>query len=87
MVRVGADIGGTFTDLVFLGQDGAVRATKLLSTPDDVRDGKVTPAAARRDYGVALDAATLAVDEVETARLRAAMRAGVDTARPPLFTQ
>jgi N-methylhydantoinase A len=35
MIRVGADIGGTFTDIVFLGQDGAVRATKRLSTPDD----------------------------------------------------
>ena len=35
MLRVGADIGGTFTDIVFLGPDGDVRATKLLSTPDD----------------------------------------------------
>ena len=35
MLRVGADIGGTFTDIVFLGPDGAVRAAKLLSTPDD----------------------------------------------------
>jgi N-methylhydantoinase A len=35
MLRVGADIGGTFTDIVFLGDDGAVRAAKLLSTPDD----------------------------------------------------
>jgi len=35
MLRVGADIGGTFTDIVFFGEDGAVRATKLLSTPDD----------------------------------------------------
>ncbi len=35
MIRVGADIGGTFTDLVFLGRDGAIRATKLLSTPED----------------------------------------------------
>jgi N-methylhydantoinase A len=35
MLRVGADIGGTFTDIVFLGPDGTVRATKLLSTPDD----------------------------------------------------
>jgi N-methylhydantoinase A len=34
-MRVGADIGGTFTDLVFLGRDGAIRATKLLSTPED----------------------------------------------------
>ena len=35
MLRVGADIGGTFTDIVLLGPDGAVRAAKLLSTPDD----------------------------------------------------
>ena len=35
MLRVGADIGGTFTDIVFLGPDGTVRAAKLLSTPDD----------------------------------------------------
>src|SRR5262245_57177790 len=35
MLRVGADIGGTFTDIVFLADDGAVRATKRLSTPDD----------------------------------------------------
>jgi N-methylhydantoinase B len=54
---------------------------------EDVRDGKVTMAAARRDYGVALDPATLAVDAAETARLRAAMRAGADTAHPPLFSQ
>ncbi|MET0680113.1 MAG: hydantoinase B/oxoprolinase family protein, partial [Burkholderiales bacterium] len=54
---------------------------------EDVRDGKVTAAAARREYGVALDPATLAVDEAETARLRAALRACADTAHPPLFTQ
>ena len=35
MLRVGADIGGTFTDIVLLGPDGAVRTAKLLSTPDD----------------------------------------------------
>ena len=35
MLRVGADIGGTFTDIVFLGPDGTVHAAKLLSTPDD----------------------------------------------------
>jgi len=35
MLRVGADIGGTFTDIVFLGRDGALRAAKRLSTPDD----------------------------------------------------
>jgi N-methylhydantoinase B len=54
---------------------------------EDVRDGKVTAAAARSEYGVALDPATLAVDPAETGRLRAAMRAGVDAAHPPLFVQ
>jgi N-methylhydantoinase A len=33
--RVGVDIGGTFTDLVYLGSDGTVLARKLASTPDD----------------------------------------------------
>jgi N-methylhydantoinase B len=54
---------------------------------EDVRDGKVTVAAARREYGVALDPVTLGVDEPETAHLRAAMRTAVDPANPPLFTQ
>jgi N-methylhydantoinase A len=33
--RVGIDIGGTFTDLVFLAPDGAVERAKVLSTPED----------------------------------------------------
>ena len=33
--RVGVDIGGTFTDIVFLGSDGTVLARKVASTPDD----------------------------------------------------
>src|SRR6202022_4378549 len=33
--RVGVDIGGTFTDIVFLGETGTVAAMKLASTPDD----------------------------------------------------
>lgn len=36
----------------------------------DVRNGLVSPEAARRDYGVALDTERWAVDEAETARLR-----------------
>lgn len=32
---VGIDVGGTFTDLVAVGNDGAVAAGKVLSTPDD----------------------------------------------------
>src|SRR4249919_2500466 len=31
--RVGADVGGTFTDVVIRDDDGAVRITKILSTP------------------------------------------------------
>ena len=39
---------------------------------DDVRNGFVSVEAARRDYGVVVDAATFAVDEAATAELRAA---------------
>jgi N-methylhydantoinase A len=33
--RLGVDVGGTFTDLVLLGDDGSVRTLKLPSTPPD----------------------------------------------------
>ena len=33
--RVGVDIGGTFTDFVFVGSDGTTFTKKVLSTPDD----------------------------------------------------
>ncbi len=33
--RAGVDIGGTFTDVVFLGDDGSVLVRKVASTPDD----------------------------------------------------
>ncbi|SVB70856.1 uncharacterized protein METZ01_LOCUS223710, partial [marine metagenome] len=33
--RVGVDIGGTFTDVVFLSSDGLVLARKVASSPDD----------------------------------------------------
>ena len=35
MYRLGVDIGGTFTDIVLLGEDGALYNKKILSTPDD----------------------------------------------------
>jgi N-methylhydantoinase B len=54
---------------------------------DDVRDGKVTVQAALREYGVALDPDSLAVNEAETAQQRAGMRAAVDADHPPLSTQ
>ena len=33
--RVGVDIGGTFTDIVFLGDNGQILARKIASTPHD----------------------------------------------------
>ncbi len=37
--RVGIDIGGTFTDMVFLAGDGSVLSAKVPSTPDDYSRG------------------------------------------------
>ena len=37
--RIGIDIGGTFTDLVFLDPQGKVLRAKVLSTPDDYSQG------------------------------------------------
>ena len=34
-LRISADIGGTFTDIAFLGNDGALITRKIPSTPDD----------------------------------------------------
>src|SRR3954452_5424269 len=44
--RLGVDIGGTFTDVVLLGDDGSVRTAKVLSTPDDYARGVVDGAVA-----------------------------------------
>lgn len=40
--RIGIDIGGTFTDLVFLTPDGRVERAKVLSTPEDYSLGIAT---------------------------------------------
>jgi N-methylhydantoinase A len=40
-VRIGVDSGGTCTEVVLLGDDGALRARKVLSTPDDYSRGVV----------------------------------------------
>ena len=37
--RFGIDIGGTFTDLVFMGTEGQVLRAKVLSTPGDYSEG------------------------------------------------
>src|SRR5947208_15308739 len=35
LVRVGVDVGGTFTDLVALAEDGTIDVRKVVTTPDD----------------------------------------------------
>jgi N-methylhydantoinase A len=40
--RIGIDIGGTFTDLVFLNTEGRVLRAKVLSTPEDYSLGIAT---------------------------------------------
>ena len=39
MSSVGIDIGGTFTDVVVMGDDGSVRTTKSPSTPGRLQEG------------------------------------------------
>src|SRR5207245_6874414 len=38
-VRVGVDVGGTFTDLVALARDGTIEVRKVVTTPDDPHVG------------------------------------------------
>jgi N-methylhydantoinase A len=59
-LRIGIDIGGTFTDLVAIAPDGAVTTHKVASTPHDYGDGIVDGLSALlqtvapgRDAGVA----------------------------------
>jgi N-methylhydantoinase A len=57
--RLGVDIGGTFTDVVLLGADGSLSATKVLSTPADYAEGVLDGIdRLRRDTGTAAEAIT-----------------------------
>jgi N-methylhydantoinase A/oxoprolinase/acetone carboxylase beta subunit len=38
--RVGVDVGGTFTDLVALADDGAIAVRKVVTTPHDPTIGR-----------------------------------------------
>jgi N-methylhydantoinase A len=55
-MRVGVDVGGTFTDLVALGADGAIEVRKVVTTPDDPARGlfRALDALAPRDPPAAL---------------------------------
>jgi N-methylhydantoinase A len=50
-VQIGVDIGGTFTDIVAVGEDGRLHLTKVPSTPKDVLQG--IAAAVRRVLALA----------------------------------
>jgi N-methylhydantoinase A len=52
-LRIGIDIGGTFTDLVAIGADGQVRVCKTASTPHDYAEGIVEGLRTLLDDGVA----------------------------------
>ena len=73
--RVGADVGGTFTDVICVGDDGRVSFTKVLSTPPAYDRAVVSAvaelAAARRSTSVVhgTTVATNAVLERRGARL------------------
>jgi N-methylhydantoinase A len=41
-LRVGVDIGGTFTDIIFIDDDGSTFTKKVLSTPDEYSRGILT---------------------------------------------
>ncbi|HZQ60289.1 MAG TPA: hydantoinase/oxoprolinase family protein [Casimicrobiaceae bacterium] len=53
--RIGIDIGGTFTDLVFMSSDGRVMRAKVLSTPDDYSEGITDGLAGARRQGLDID--------------------------------
>src|SRR5438105_13321626 len=59
-VRVGVDVGGTFTDLVALTPDGAIEVRKVATTPDDPAVGmfRALDTLGTRDEGRGTSAAT-----------------------------
>jgi hypothetical protein len=59
--RVGADIGGTFTDVIALGPAGEVVPMKVLSTPPDYGTGVVTATTAVLDAAGAAPAGVAAM--------------------------
>lgn len=67
MYRVGVDIGGTFTDLLLVGEDGTAFIGKTLTTPDDpsvavetaMRQGLKADVVDRNDRGTLVHGTTL----------------------------
>lgn len=71
-LRVAADIGGTFTDIAFITEDGAIATRKVPSTPADFAAGVTDGIAALAsslghgfaDYGEVLHACTVATNAI-----------------------
>lgn len=85
--RVGVDIGGTFTDIVFLGNAGEVLSMKVASTPDDYSRAVLNginqgiarldiPAAAVSEVGHGFTIATNAILEEKGAKTALITTAG-----------
>lgn len=77
-LRVAADIGGTFTDVVTVDERGAVAVGKALSTPGDLRrgilDGLRAADAAPEDVGLLLHGSTVVINAlIERRGARAAL--------------
>jgi N-methylhydantoinase A len=77
-LRVAADIGGTFTDVVTVDDSGAVAVGKALSTPADLRrgilDGLRAADAAPDDVGLLLHGSTVVINAlIERRGARAAL--------------
>jgi N-methylhydantoinase A len=70
--RIGADIGGTFTDVILLSPAGAVTAVKVLSTPPDFAAGVLSASlaglaqagAAPADVALVLHGTTVATNAI-----------------------
>ena len=65
-MTIGVDIGGTFTDVVLLGDDGSVRTDKAPTTPDDFAGGVLDAIAeAARALDVPTETLVVATDLVK----------------------
>ncbi len=75
--RVGVEIGGTFTDLVAIGADGAISTCKVLSEPSSPADGAF---AALDEWGEPLDGVEVLVHGSTIATNTVLERSGATTA-------
>jgi N-methylhydantoinase A len=64
-LRIGIDVGGTFTDFLVVEEGGAARVVKTLSTPDDPSRGLLDGLAEIAGlYGMTLDEAARRIDVI-----------------------